>query len=102
MMRPFLFLISIFALVSAQREPTLDDVEDVAKNALAAANAYLAAAKANKITASTGTSGCVRDYTTGECIGSFLEQPRSFLQQRKASPLIRPLINRMMGSETEA
>lgn len=104
----FSLVTSAFFATSAlgQRVPTLDDVEQIAVNQVAAAKSYLAAAQAAGLSqgalanaaksgasagGSAGAAGCVRDLSTGACL--------SFLSTARASPsmaaVIRPFVQRV-------
>ena len=76
-MRSFVLLVAAFmGLATAQRNPTLDDVANIAKNAKLAAGEYLRASHA----------------------GSFLEErPLDESRTSFLAPVVRPLIARMMG-----
>ena len=108
-------LFGSFAAVSAQRTPDFDtDMDQIGRLAESASKDFLAASRSELsadgmlrkieelnqsekqlLGASQNQVGCVRDYTTGNCV--------SFLQENdKASPLasiIRPFISREAATE---
>ena len=103
------------SVVQAQRTPEIGDMQTVADNSQLIANEYLKAARASTTASgllskieslnhneeqglhsayASPASGCVRDYSTGECVKS-----QSFLAKRQspAAAIIRPFMSRELG-----
>ena len=103
------------SVVQAQRTPEIGDMQTVADNSQLIANEYLKAARASTTASgllskieslnhneeqglhsatASSVAGCVRDYSTGECVKS-----QSFLAKRQspAAAIIRPFVSRELG-----
>lgn len=104
------------SLVAAQKEPSGVDLDNVAENYVKEASEYLKEARAqlsekaalDKIDSLNGKEvrdfeaaqsgageGCVKDYVTGLCAGSFLQQ-RVTLHQSPTAGVMRMFMGRSM------